>query len=211
MFSLFQVDYLTFLPVFSFHHIHSPNVGLTQESCIWVHDVISNKSNSNWKASGISLSEVAKLNKPNSHPSGSQWRIAPFWLKWFHAKWHENDMRRLFSWAPYWTGSPTFLPAGPHCRVSEEPGVHSTGWTQIAFQFIHSIVSVKNCLRQQLCHHLECIRIWGSQVFSSAFALKELESLKDGGKKKKLNHNVRTIRNLGDYLLLSLCPEWSCS
>ena len=119
MFSLFQVDYLTFLPVFSFHHIHSPNVGLTQESCIWVHDVISNKSNSNWKASGISLSEVAKLNKPNSHPSGSQWRLAPFWLKWFHAKWHENDMRRLFSWAPYWTGSPTFLPAGPHCRVSD--------------------------------------------------------------------------------------------
>lgn len=174
-----------------------------------MHDVISNKSNSNWKASGISLSEVAKLNKLNSHPSGSQWRLAPFWLKWFHAKWHESDMRRLFSWAPYWTVYPTFLPAGPHCRESEEPGVHSTGWTQIAFQFIHSTVRVKNCLRQQLCHHLECIWIWGSQVFSSAFALKELEPLKEGVK-KKLNHNDRTIRNLGDYLLLFLCPEWCC-
>lgn len=161
----------------------------------------SNKSNNNWKASGISLSEVAKLNKPNSHPSGSQWRLAPFWLKWFHAKWHENDMRRLFSWAPLLNWIPYFSACRSTLQSVREPEVHSTGWTQIAFQFIHSIVRVKNYLRQQLCHHLECIQIWGSQVFSSAFT-KGARVIKRWGKK---GDSSLTLELLGTLEIIYCC------
>lgn len=83
-----QTDCLNFELLLSLTFVHSRSVGFRCEYCMWMCDVISNKSKRNCKVSRISLSEEAKISKLNLHLSGTQWRLALLWLKQFLTKWH---------------------------------------------------------------------------------------------------------------------------